>query len=262
MKAKGRSNQPTLNDYARRMRTLVEEDMRIAADLRELAKEMRDRGYQASVLKAVVKALVSQEEGDEKPLLRLKARTAEIAMYADALGEPIDGFGERNRFVVNDLPEHDPVTGEIIETESQAKAGDDEDRVAVERAEAKADAPDASELVSRDEPSGERALPRPSGLTPAGAPGSQEPVSAERDPATHDSEGGSHVTAINDIPGSRKPSTDGEAGCVSASTPADEVHSVPPAGLSDEDFLRIPRFLARNPDGTRKYPDAKAGEGA
>lgn len=118
------SNQPTLSDYAHRMRSLVEEDLRIAADLREIAKEMRERGYQAVVLKAVVKAQVAQENGDEKPMERLKARTQEIAIYADALGEPIEGFGETKRFVVNNSdndPPHDSETGEIIEHESQAK---------------------------------------------------------------------------------------------------------------------------------------------
>jgi uncharacterized protein (UPF0335 family) len=116
----------SLTDYARRMRNLVEEDRRIAADLRELAKEMRGVGYQAVVLKSIVVALVAAEEGDEKPLEKLKARTQEVAMYADALGTPIDGFGEgeRNRFGVNESDEtpHDPDTGEVIEHDYHAKA--------------------------------------------------------------------------------------------------------------------------------------------
>lgn len=118
------SNQPTLASYAARMRTLVEEDLRVAADLRELAKEMREHGYQAVVLKALVKALVKYDEGDEKPLRRLQDRAAETAMYAAALGVPVEGDDETKRFVVNhshDGTAFDPETGKIIETESRAK---------------------------------------------------------------------------------------------------------------------------------------------
>lgn len=109
------SNTPTLSDYARRMRTLVEEHNRTAADLRELAKEMREGGLQAVVLKAWVTAIVKADEGDNKPLRRLQAKTQDAAIYAEALGFPVDGFGETKRFVVNELPPHNPDTGEIIE---------------------------------------------------------------------------------------------------------------------------------------------------
>lgn len=94
------SNAPSLSDYARRMRFLVEEDVRIAADLRELAKEMRDDGLSAASLKALVKAMVLADDGDEKPLERLKTKIQDMAIYADALGITIDGFGETIRFDV------------------------------------------------------------------------------------------------------------------------------------------------------------------
>lgn len=89
-------NTPTLADYARRMRALVEEDVRIAADLRELAKEMRECGHRPVVIKAIVKALVLAEDYDNpKPLEALKERAQDVAMYGAALGIEIDGFGER-----------------------------------------------------------------------------------------------------------------------------------------------------------------------
>jgi len=93
------SNTPSLSDYARRMRFLVEEDVRIAADLRELAKEMRDDGLSAANLKALVKAIVLADEGNEGPLERLKTKIQDLALYAEALGVPVDGFGETNCFV-------------------------------------------------------------------------------------------------------------------------------------------------------------------
>jgi uncharacterized protein (UPF0335 family) len=91
-------NTPTLADYARRMRALVEEDVRIAADLRELAKEIRGDGYSAATLKALVKAMVLDDDGDPGPLDRLKTKIQDAAIYADALGIAIEGFGETNRF--------------------------------------------------------------------------------------------------------------------------------------------------------------------
>ena len=102
------TNQPTtLKDYAIRMRTLVEGQMQYAADLRELAKEMRETGFQAAVLKAWVKAIISFDDGDEKPLEALKARTAEVALYGDILGFAVEGFGETNRIVVKESPQGD-----------------------------------------------------------------------------------------------------------------------------------------------------------
>lgn len=98
------TNAPTLTNYARRMRVLVEEHERTAADLRELAKEMRDSGLQAVILKAWVKALIKNDAGDDKPLKRLQDRTSDAAIYADALGVPVDGFGEPKRSVVNEMP--------------------------------------------------------------------------------------------------------------------------------------------------------------
>ena len=101
-----------LSVYADRMGRLVRQDMEIAADLRELAKEMRDVGLQAAVLKAWVKAQVKADDGDDGPLIRLKEKTQFAAIYAEALGIPIDGFGT-NQIHVNELPPHDPATGEI-----------------------------------------------------------------------------------------------------------------------------------------------------
>jgi uncharacterized protein (UPF0335 family) len=93
------TNTPSLTDFARRMRSLVQEDVRIAADLRELAKEMRDCGLSAATLKALVKAMVLAEEGNEGPLERLKTKIQDAAIYAEALGVAIDGFGETKRIV-------------------------------------------------------------------------------------------------------------------------------------------------------------------
>ena len=107
------SGNDALTVYAARMRRLVEQDLEIAADLRELAKEMRDIGLQAAVLKAWVKAQIKADGGDDGSLVRLKERTQYAALYAEALGIPIEGFSERNRLLVNDLPPHDPETGEI-----------------------------------------------------------------------------------------------------------------------------------------------------
>ena len=95
------TNEPTLKDYARRMRTLVEGQAQYADDLRELAKEMRETGFQAAVLKAWVKAMISYESGDEGPIDRIKARTADVALYGGILGFAVEGFGEPNRIVVN-----------------------------------------------------------------------------------------------------------------------------------------------------------------
>ena len=95
------SNTPTVSDYARRMRLLVEDDLRIAKDLRELAKEMRDDGLSAASLKALVKAIVLADDGNEKPLERLKTKIQDMAIYADALGITIDGFGKTIRFDAN-----------------------------------------------------------------------------------------------------------------------------------------------------------------
>lgn len=92
------TNTPTLADYARRMRSLVEEDVRVAADLRELAKEMRGDGYSAATLKALVKAMVLDDDGNPKPLQNLKTKIQDAAIYAEALGIGIDGFGETKRF--------------------------------------------------------------------------------------------------------------------------------------------------------------------
>lgn len=120
-------NAPNLADYARRMKSLVEEDVRVAADLRELAKEMRETGFQAAPLKALVKALVLAEEGNEKPLERLKARVQDVAIYASALGIEIEGFGERNRFVVNnsdDPAPSRPVEEIAADIEHMAATGD------------------------------------------------------------------------------------------------------------------------------------------
>jgi uncharacterized protein (UPF0335 family) len=112
-------NTPTLADYARRMRALVEEDVRIAADLRELAKEMRNDGYSAATLKALVKAMVLDDDGDPKPLERFKTKIQDAAIYAEALGIGIDGFGETNRFDARPPAaaptSHDPDTGEVID---------------------------------------------------------------------------------------------------------------------------------------------------
>ncbi len=127
-------NTPSLTDFARRMRHLVEEDVRIAADLRELAKEMRACGHRPVVVKAIVKALVLAEEYDNpKPLEALKERAQDVAVYGAALGIEIEGFGEPKRNGVNDCAfpgaaamadtfdaptppdEFDPETGEVIE---------------------------------------------------------------------------------------------------------------------------------------------------
>jgi uncharacterized protein (UPF0335 family) len=99
------TNTTTLADYARRMRSLVEEDVRIAANLRELAKEMRDDGLSAATLKALVKAMVLDDDGDPKPLERLKVKIQDAAIYAEALGIGIDGFGETKRFDAGEAPQ-------------------------------------------------------------------------------------------------------------------------------------------------------------
>lgn len=111
-------NASTLADYARRMRSLVEEDVRIAADLRELAKEMRDLGHRPVVLKAWIKALVLAEDYDKPSALEnLKTKTQDAAMYAGALGIDIDGFGGTKHIGVNVsvATPHDPETGEVLD---------------------------------------------------------------------------------------------------------------------------------------------------
>ena len=105
------TNEPTLKDYARRMRPLLEGQMQFAADLRELAKEMRETGFQAVVLKAWVKAAISYEDGDEGPLDRLKARIDDAALYGAVLGF-CDGETKHN--LINESPRGDgdgPETG-------------------------------------------------------------------------------------------------------------------------------------------------------
>ena len=91
-----------LADFAARMRPLVEEQRRLARDLRELAKEMRDIGLEGGILKQWLSAIIdAEEEGDERKLNRLKAKTQDAAIYGDMLGYTIEGFGEAKRSVVN-----------------------------------------------------------------------------------------------------------------------------------------------------------------
>lgn len=118
------NNSPTLSDYARRMRFLVEEDVRIAADLRELAKEMRDDGLSAASLKALVKAIVLFDDGNEKPLERLKTKIQDMAIYADALGIAIDGFGETNRSDVDESISSRPAPPAVSAAEPSIPSAD------------------------------------------------------------------------------------------------------------------------------------------
>lgn len=104
---------PTLKAFADRLRPMMEEQRSLAADLREIMKEMRDVGLDGGVLKQWLAAIIDADEsGDDRKLKRLMAKTQDAAIYGDMLGHKIDGFGETKRFVVNDPP-HDPGTGEI-----------------------------------------------------------------------------------------------------------------------------------------------------
>ncbi len=196
-------NTPTLADYARRMRALVEEDVRIAADLRELAKEMRECGHRPAVIKAIVKALVLAEDYDNpKPLENLKERAQDVAMYGAALGIEIDGFGS-NRILVNYSPSpHDSDTGEVLDeapaTTEQHTASTDAAGLTPTSALASGDDPGLSSRAPRTRGAGEgdrpmrAALPNPIPSAPSqglhgGQPCSPSPdaVPAADDTAHH-----------------------------------------------------------------------------
>jgi uncharacterized protein (UPF0335 family) len=87
--------------FSDRLRVLVEEQMQIAADLRELMKEGRDVGIEGGVMKQWIKALIQHDNGKPKALERLIQKTQDAALYAEVLGLEVPGFGEAKRFVVN-----------------------------------------------------------------------------------------------------------------------------------------------------------------
>lgn len=68
-----------------------------------------------------------------------------------------------------------------------AKAGDEATRVAAERAEAEADAPDVAEPVSRGDEVGEHQPSSEPGFADAGLPAGQDPNPAGREPAPSES---------------------------------------------------------------------------
>lgn len=144
----------TVKRFADRMRHLMEQQIETATDLRGLAKEMRDEGLSAANMKALVKALILDEQGDSKPLENLKAKIQDMALYAEALGVPVDGFGETKRFVSENGEPTEPASTEAAGLEAPPVPAMDE-----ERSGSSSEAPHTCGAGEGDRPNERAALP-------------------------------------------------------------------------------------------------------
>lgn len=76
---------PQLADFESRMTVLVSEQMARAKDLSELQKEITSAGFSHRALKAVVKAKIAADEGNPKPLEKLREDSGDLSLYLDRL---------------------------------------------------------------------------------------------------------------------------------------------------------------------------------
>jgi len=76
---------PQLSDYESRMTVLVSEQMARAKDLSELQKEITSAGFSHSMLKKIVKAKIAADDGNPKPLEKLREESGDLSLYLDRL---------------------------------------------------------------------------------------------------------------------------------------------------------------------------------
>jgi uncharacterized protein (UPF0335 family) len=76
---------PTLQSFESRMTTLVSEQMRTAADLRELNHEIASAGLSHRALKKIVRAKLAADDGNPKPLASLREDAVDLDVYLSVL---------------------------------------------------------------------------------------------------------------------------------------------------------------------------------
>lgn len=79
------SNEPTLQDYERRLRVIIERQLADADDMKALQTEITSAGFSHRALKRVVKAIVAADNGNEKPLAALREDAGDTSLYLDRL---------------------------------------------------------------------------------------------------------------------------------------------------------------------------------
>lgn len=79
------SNEPTIHDFERRMRAILEEQVARAADMKELQREITSAGFSHRALKRIVRALIAADDGNPKPLAALREDAGDTSLYLDKL---------------------------------------------------------------------------------------------------------------------------------------------------------------------------------
>lgn len=74
-----------LSKFADRLENLESQRMAISADIKALGDEITSAGFPHRVLKKIVKARISANDGNRKPLEALRADAGDLALLLDVL---------------------------------------------------------------------------------------------------------------------------------------------------------------------------------
>ncbi|MFN9113587.1 MAG: hypothetical protein ACK5XN_26240 [Bacteroidota bacterium] len=88
------NTQAALQEYERRLRVILEEQIARAEDMKALQKEITSAGFSHRALKRVVRAMIQADNGNEKPLAALREDAGDTALYLDRLAPQATGDGE------------------------------------------------------------------------------------------------------------------------------------------------------------------------
>lgn len=86
--------EPTLQDYERRLRVIIERQLADAEDMKALQQEITSAGFSHRALKRVVKAIIAADEGNPKPLAALREDAGDTSLYLDHLAPEQQAAGE------------------------------------------------------------------------------------------------------------------------------------------------------------------------